>query len=595
MLRGRFLLAPLVALALAGPVRAEDFTLAFMPDVHFHDVHSRFAQGEFAGLSDPAGGMPFMLRTMAAQLTSTRLFNENYFVFRAALDDAARRGVKLVVMNGDFSDDGQPLHLRGLKRIMAEYEARHSMRFFLTNGNHDPVQPDDTPSGKADFLGADGRPQPIFSPGSRQCPEGGAPLPGVICAPDIAAMGYAGILSLFAQSGFAPRPDDLYWETPFYRPQGRFDAAAAQAHADFSHRLYPVCAGPGEDCRQVVDSSYLVEPVAGLWLLAIDANIYRPKAEGGFKGSGGAGFNALATWKPHLLPWIADVAARARQQGKVLVTFSHYPTVDTNNGTSPEITALFGADKLDIDRMPTVESSRLLAEAGIRFSVGGHLHFNDTAIWRGGEGRFLVNIQPPTLAGYIPAYKLMRVNGERVEVETPRLYDVPGFDSLFGFYRIEWQRLKDDGVTTIWDPAILESRDYRQFTDRHLRELVRLRFLPRAWPADLRSLLIGHDAAGLGRRAGVSLTGGWTGMDLAVDFHRLLNMGDLALGDIPSARLADYRLLHNALAAAAGPQTPEGRLARLLAVMISLAEGPPGDHFSLDLATGRLTDQTVSP
>ncbi len=57
------------------------------------------------------------IRTMAAQLQSTRLFNENYFAFKAALDDVVRRKVKLVVLPGDFSDDGQSLHIRGLKQL----------------------------------------------------------------------------------------------------------------------------------------------------------------------------------------------------------------------------------------------------------------------------------------------------------------------------------------------------------------------------------------------------------------------------------------------------------------------------------------------
>lgn len=589
----KLLLAPLLVLCLAPTVLANDHKIAFMPDVHFHDIHGRFEGNAFTGITDKAGGPPATIRTMAAQLTSTRLFNENYFAFRAALDDAARRGVRLVVMNGDFSDDGQPVHLRGLKQILEEYEARYGMRFFLTNGNHDPVQPGDTPLGKKDFLGADGRPQPIFSPGTKECPLEGPPLSGVICTPDMAAMGYGGILSLFARNGFAPRADDLYWETPFYQPTGRFDLAKATPHAAPEARLYQVCGTPKGDCRQVVDSSYLVEPVAGLWLLAIDANIYRPKEEGGFKGSGDAGFNELAAWKPHLLAWVADVAARARQQGKILVTFSHYPAVDTNNGTSQEIAALFGPRKLDLHRMPSADTSRLLAEAGIRFTVGGHLHFNDTAQWRGPDGRYLVNIQPPPPAAYIPAYKLMTVNGKTVEVETPRLFNVPGFDRLFGLYRMEWQRLKEDGAADIWDKSILDSRDYRQFTDWHLRELVRLRFLPNDWPADLRELLLSHDAAALGRMADAKLSGGWTGLDLAVDFHRLLNTGDLALNDIPTQRMADYRLLAKTLTSAAAaiePNKAKSRLARLLLIMQRLADGPPADHFRIDLKTGTITD-----
>ena len=51
-----------------------------------------------------ANGMFATIRTMYAQLTSTRLFNENYFAFRAALDDSLAKGVKLTVSGHKHSD-----------------------------------------------------------------------------------------------------------------------------------------------------------------------------------------------------------------------------------------------------------------------------------------------------------------------------------------------------------------------------------------------------------------------------------------------------------------------------------------------------------
>ncbi len=84
--------------------------VAFMPDIHFHDVYADFKDGSFPGIPNPKAGDNATIRTMYAQLTSTRLFNENYFAFLAALDDAAKRGVKYIALPGDFSDDGQPVH-----------------------------------------------------------------------------------------------------------------------------------------------------------------------------------------------------------------------------------------------------------------------------------------------------------------------------------------------------------------------------------------------------------------------------------------------------------------------------------------------------
>ena len=177
----RLLTKRLVAAALAATfwatvvtVQAADIQpvqIAFLPDVHFHDIYADFRTDGFSGLSNSKSGKQAAIRTMAAQLKSTRLFNENYFAFLAALDDIAAKGVKLVVLPGDFSDDGQPVHVRGLKQVLQRYSQQHGMRFLLTLGNHDPVRPLSHAAGKADYLGVDGKPQPIYSAGAGGCTQ----------------------------------------------------------------------------------------------------------------------------------------------------------------------------------------------------------------------------------------------------------------------------------------------------------------------------------------------------------------------------------------------------------------------------------------
>lgn len=71
---------------------------------------------------------------MDAQLHSTRLFNENYFAFKVALDDAVERGVKIIALPGDFSDDGQPINIRGLNKILNQYSEEYGISFFLITG-----------------------------------------------------------------------------------------------------------------------------------------------------------------------------------------------------------------------------------------------------------------------------------------------------------------------------------------------------------------------------------------------------------------------------------------------------------------------------
>ncbi|HUH45502.1 MAG TPA: metallophosphoesterase, partial [Arenibacter sp.] len=137
--------------------------VAVLADVHFHDVYGEFENGTFPGIINPKNGKPAIFRTMDAQLRSTRIFNENYFAFLAALDDLVARNIKWAILPGDFSDDGQPIHLRGFKHILERYTKEHGMRFFLITGNHDVVEPFASKAGKRDFSGVGGMPQPIMS------------------------------------------------------------------------------------------------------------------------------------------------------------------------------------------------------------------------------------------------------------------------------------------------------------------------------------------------------------------------------------------------------------------------------------------------
>lgn len=87
--------------------------IAFISDVHIQDVD----------------GHAERVRSMEAQVQSTRLFNENYYAFLAALDDVARRDIRWVVLPGDLTDDGQFFNQQKIKELLNSYAAAKGMRF----------------------------------------------------------------------------------------------------------------------------------------------------------------------------------------------------------------------------------------------------------------------------------------------------------------------------------------------------------------------------------------------------------------------------------------------------------------------------------
>ncbi len=681
------------------PVPGTGVQIAFMPDIHFHDVYANFQDGSFKGIPNKKSGRNATIRLMQAQMTSTRLFNENYFAFIAALDDAVARGVKLIALPGDFSDDGQPVHMRGLKKVLDEYAAKYGLQFFAAPGNHDPNRPFERAGGKDDYMGfADsgraGAPQAIYSRGAKDCNNYSGDwtrsASGIYCTEEVKELGYKGIVEALDQHGFMPKANYKYFETPYSTYKyANYTLDQAKAQAVWNKREYEICAqGAGgtykkdgyTQCHAVPDTSYLVEPVDGVWLVGIDANVYVPTGDGAndFNGSGDAGYNKMLTHKPHVIAWLKDVVARGKAQGKQVIAFSHFPMSEFFNGASDDIVALLGAGKMQMVRRPAEDTTKALADTGLQVHVGGHMHFNDTAIRKYDDGHGLVNIQAPSMAAYVPAYKILTLkDSEHIDVQTVRMDNVPRFDELFEHYQDEHSYFTDfpgkiPSNGELWSKSILDAKTYGDFSTRYMSELVRLRLLKDDWRCEMRELvkspLYGADllvlsqlktqvtlkqlantgnhglfsnaffsclsdaggdgsasaqyakdyaaaetkARALANAAGLRLEdfNQWKALDLAGDFVRLANAGDLAFTDIPVERAKQYKVIAEALEGTNatlkfnGDQVRndnevgalfQARFKPLMAILLKLARGAPTQHFVIDLKNNTLTDMTTAP
>jgi len=621
-----------ITTTLQAQVKKKNIQVAFLADVHLQDLYGNLAGTDYKGVLNPKDGNLTLLRTMDAQLHSTRIFNENYFAFIAALNDIAKRGIQYVTLPGDYSDDGQPVHVRGLQRILNEYSTKYNVQFFITTGNHDPVGPFAQNGGKEDFLGKGGKRQPIFSKEGMYAQDLFTDLP-VVVTPDIAKMGYTGITEYLHDFGFFPRKNNKYWATPFstYTPDDySFEKACAQSGLE--QRVYDVAPG-----YTVPDVSYVTEPVDGLWLLAIDGNVYLPKGNGNaadpitYRGAD-LGYNNVLTNKKHLIAWAQKVAADAKRLGKTLIAFSHYPMVDFNDDASPEIESLMGKGKWQLDRVPVEEVAQTFADAGIQIHFGGHMHINDTGTRTSTKGNTLVNVQTPSLAAYIPAYKLLTIKADNVlEVETITIDNVPDFDRLFPLYAMEYDFLKSQNAKDIWNKDILKTKSYHEFTDFHLKELVRLRFLPDDWPVAFKDFILnvsGKDLILLSgmdskvsyeellknktkytkewKQAEQQITKTlatrdlklndfkkWTGLDLITDFYRIRSADQLALADISKERTKQYEFLAKSFAENYSVNTVDittKNLGLFFTILHKFLNGDPANHFSIDIITSKIRD-----
>jgi 3',5'-cyclic AMP phosphodiesterase CpdA len=538
--------------------------VAILADPHFHDI-----------AFDPAGaGLPYpALRTLADSINSTRVFNESGPALRAALDAIVARGITLVVIVGDLTDDGQVFNWRALNALLDLYRAR-GLRFFATPGNHD-----------------------LFAMAGRHHtkrfgrPDGGSVLvssnPAIgadIVAPDMFRPGYPDALPLMRDLGYAPAAADRHWETPF----------GADPHR--SSRVYDAVSSDAGTMVPMVDASYLVEPVDGLWLLSLDANVYRPNnatsiaaGEYAMRDCTDVGWNSTLADKPHLLAWATDVARRARALGKTLIAFSHYPVVDPLNGGGPDEQRLLG-DTGFVRRMPSPAVAAALARTGIGVHFSGHWHINNTAS-HADAGGHVVNIAVPSLVAFPAAFKIADIAGDQLTIETVPLPLMADHDLAFASYAAEARR---DGLDAA---ALLDAPHYTAFLDAHLTALVRNLYLPREWPAELARLvplLSVSELQHLAQGDPVDCNGfvptpadQSTLLDLVVDWYAIRKGADLALVKITPARLTLYRALIEAYARRAWPaESLQARIAALLAILRRYLAREPSLDFSVDLQTG---------
>lgn len=572
------------------PAQQKPVQIAFLSDVHFQDLYGNFSDNDFKGIFNPKTGKRTILRTMDAQLHSTRIFNENYFAFLKALDDIALKGIKIVAMPGDFSDDGQAYNLRGLHNILSEYHKKYGIDFYMTTGNHDPVGPFRQDAGKDDFLGEDGNPLGIYSK------ENMGKVKNKIITKDIAESGYLEILYELKDFGFYPKKENMFWSTPFYfQSVQNYSYEKALHSADYYQRMYEVSKG-----FSVPDMSYVVEPVKGIWMVAIDGNTYIPKnvnenpdIASNYKGAS-IGYNNVLTHKKHLIEWIKKITQEAKANGKTVIAFTHYPMIDFNDGATNEIRKLLGEKKWQLERVPEEEVAEAFAENGLQIHFAGHMHINDTGI-RKKNGKMLVNIQVPSLAAYLPAYKVLTLqSSDQMEVRTEVLNEVPHFDALFPLYEKEYEALEKDKNKIMWNKDILQSKSYHDFMLFHLKELVRLRMIPDDWPKDFIEkarhlngedlLLFTFNRNQLKEKKILSANfKTWTFEDLLLDLYKFQSADELAKKEIPKERLQQYEVLEKLYQENQSQDSFLLQLQSVFKILKLLSNGDPSDHFEIDL------------
>jgi 3',5'-cyclic AMP phosphodiesterase CpdA len=158
--------------------------------------------------------------------------------------------------------------------------------------------------------------------------------------------------------------------------------------------------------------SYLVEPVPGLWLLAIDSCDYQNNWQCGTPRVGGR-------LSPETMTWILAKIQEGQANGKQVIAVMHH---GVNEHFLPE--PLLFPDYL-VDDWPTVSAQ--LADAGLKVVFTGHYHSQDAAYPLDEHLQLqqtLCDIETASLVQYPCAFRIVTLDGANLDVRSERITQI---------------------------------------------------------------------------------------------------------------------------------------------------------------------------
>lgn len=445
--------------------------IAVIADAHFHDIESNY---HCNGVT--VEDRHLTLRSWTDTRSSSRVFNESKAALLTALQNIENMDIKHVVLLGDYTDDGQIEAIDRLVDLLRLHRDQFGTQFYAITGNHDAFGP----VGKHQstrFAGENSETTLVTSdPKVAATEPNSAVLSGKMYCEGVAA----GILKM-SEFGLFRQANYLHWETPF----GNNDSV--------NERQYDAYSADGKNVHKLIDASYLVEPVAGLWLLMIDANVFEPRngdwtltQKKAFLDCSDAGWNSVLRNRPHLMRWMKDVSSRASQTGKRLLTFSHYPVTDPFSDSDNSASRLFGNSEM-LRRKPVNAVAKELINCGIQLHFSGHLHVS--SLTRRAVGTHeIIDCQVPSLVAFPPCYQVVHSDRDEHRIHTHHLFDMRLDPLLMDFYR------ESSSSGSNIDKKVLAATNYGEFLYQRMHTRTIHHFLKKEWPQPIAQAVLNTTA-----------------------------------------------------------------------------------------------------
>ena len=176
-------------------------------------------------------------------------------------------------------------------------------------------------------------------------------------------------------------------------------------------------AGYGEALFRDPDSlSYVVEPVPGLWLLAVDSANYAGNA-GRTAPETGSGLTQAR------VAWIESMLGLALSRQKAVIVMMHHGVVEHFAGQARYFSRYLVRD--------WEKAADMLASYGVRVVFTGHFHAQDIALRQSASGRAIFDVETGSLVTFPDPVRLVAIDAQtqRMKIESSFVMDLPSFST----------------------------------------------------------------------------------------------------------------------------------------------------------------------
>ena len=178
--------------------------------------------------------------------------------------------------------------------------------------------------------------------------------------------------------------------------------------------------------------SYIVEPVQGLWLFALDTSIYKDNDKNNVAQSKGY-------FTQETITWIENMLIKSYEENKSVIAMMHHGITEDFNKESKNF-----PDNI-IENFAYI--NKMFAFYNVRAVFTGHSHANNITYTWTEDAKFLYDIQTGSLISYPFPYRKVALDKYKIDIKTYNINSISPYQSNFIEYSMSYTKTNINNIS----------------------------------------------------------------------------------------------------------------------------------------------------